>query len=165
MNRGRVAFLAQFPSLTDDRVIRGLASPSAHGTFAACKLDFADRERHGEAYALHCDLLALRRGDPVLSRAGTHRPEGAVLGAGACVLRYTDTEHGDRLLVLNLDRDLDFASAPEPLLAPPAGNQRWRLVWSSEALQYGGAGVRPLDTDGPWLIPGGSAMFFVPEPR
>jgi maltooligosyltrehalose trehalohydrolase len=75
-----------------------------------------------------------------------------------------DVEHGDRLLVLNLDRDLDFSPAREPLLAPP-GNGRWRMAWSSEAPKYGGQGTPPLDPDGPWRIPGATAMFFMPERR
>jgi maltooligosyltrehalose trehalohydrolase len=164
VGKGRVEFLAQFPSLTDDRVVRGLAPPAAEATFQACKLDAGERERHGEAYALHCDLLALRRDDPVLARAGTYRPEGAVLGPGAFLLRYLDGQHGDRLLVVNLGCDLDFAPVREPLLAPPR-DARWRLTWSSEAPQYGGQGTPPMTGDGPWLLPGRSALFFVPEHR
>jgi maltooligosyltrehalose trehalohydrolase len=164
VRKGRVEFLAQFPSLTDDRVVRALASPAAETTFQACKLDPTERERHREAYALHCDLLALRRDDPVLSRAGTYRPEGAVLGAGAFVLRYLDAVRGDRLLIVNLGCDLDFTPVREPLVAPPR-HASWRMVWSSEAPQYGGQGAPPLNLDGPWLVPGGSALFFVPEHR
>ena len=164
VNRGRVEFLAQFPSLTDERVVRMLPPPADRGTFERSKLDFAERDRHQEAYALHCDLLALRRDDPVLARAGTYRPEGAVLGPGALLLRYLDTTHGDRLVVVNLGCDLDFTPAREPLLAPPF-QARWRLVWSSEAPQYGGQGTPPLDPDGPWLMPGSTAMFFVSELR
>ena len=115
-------------------------------------------------YALHRDLLALRRRDPVLSRAGTYRPEGAVIGPGAFLLRYLDAERGDRLLAVNLDCDLDFTPAREPLLAPPRG-ARWRLAWSSEAPEYGGQGTPPIDTDASWMIPGSTALFFVPEPR
>jgi maltooligosyltrehalose trehalohydrolase len=161
---GRIEFLSQFPSLTDEGVIAALAPPASPDTFAACKLDFAERERHRPAYDLHCDLLALRRDDPVLARAGAYRPEGAVLGSGAWLLRYIDAERGDRLLVVNLDADLDFDPAREPLIAPP-WEARWRLAWSSEAPRYGGQGVAPLDPDGPWRIPGGCAMFFVPEHR
>jgi maltooligosyltrehalose trehalohydrolase len=164
VGRGRVEFLSQFPSLTDERVVRRLAPPAAEDTFTACKLDFTERQRHHEAYRLHRDLLALRRDDPVLSRAGTYRPEGAALGVGALLLRYLDAERGDRLLVINLDRDLDFTPVREPLLAPPVST-RWRLTWSSEAPQYGGHGLPPLNPDGPWRIPGGSAIFFVPEQR
>ena len=164
VKRGRVEFLAQFPSLTDDRVVRVLAPPADEATFGASKLDRRERETHHEAYALHCDLLALRRDDPVLARAGATRPEGAVLGSGALLLRYLDREHGDRLLVVNLDCDLDFTPAREPLLAPPLG-AKWRQVWSSEAPQYGGQGAPPFDGDQPWLVPGNSAMFLVSEQR
>jgi maltooligosyltrehalose trehalohydrolase len=164
VNRGRVEFLSQFPSLTDERVVKHLPLPSAEETFEACKLDLAERHLHPDAYALHGDLLALRRDDPVLARAGTYRPEGAVLGPAAFLLRYIDAEHGDRLLIVNLGRDLDFTPAREPLLAPPF-DSRWRLVWNSEAPKYGGQGVAPLDPDGPWLMPGGTAMFFVSEQR
>jgi maltooligosyltrehalose trehalohydrolase len=164
VRRGRMEFLAQFPSLTDDRVARRLPPPSDDETFEASKLDAAERERHRAAYALHCDLLALRRRDPVLSRAGTLRPEGAVIGPGAFVLRYVDGVRGDRLLVVNLDCDLDFTPAREPLLAPPWG-ARWRIAWSSEAPEYGGQGTPPIDTDAAWVIPGSTAVFFVSEPR
>jgi maltooligosyltrehalose trehalohydrolase len=113
---------------------------------------------------LHCDLLALRHEDPVLSRAGLYRPEGAVLGPGAFLLRYIDREHGDRLLVVNLDCDLDLTPAREPLLAPPE-NARWMVRWSSEVPAYGGQGTPRMDTDEGWLIPGGCALLFVPVPR
>jgi maltooligosyltrehalose trehalohydrolase len=164
VQHGRVEFLSQFPSLTDDRVVQRLAPPSDEQTFLRCKLDLAERTRHAEAYALHCDLLALRQRDPVLARAGTIRPEGAVLGPGALLLRYIDGDHGDRLLIVNLDCDLDFTPAREPLLAAPGGT-RWKMVFSSEAPQYGGQGAPPLDADGPWRIPGSTAMFFVSEKR
>ena len=36
----------------------------------------------------------------------------------------------DRLLLVNLGRQLDLAGAAEPLLGPPAG-RRWRILWSS----------------------------------
>ncbi|HYT74341.1 MAG TPA: DUF3459 domain-containing protein, partial [Vicinamibacterales bacterium] len=159
---GRIEFLSQFPSLTDERVVRSLPRPGDTGTFDACKLDFDERVRHRPAYALHCDLLALRRNDPVLARVGMRRPEGAVLGPGAFLLRYIDEEQGDRLLVVNLECDLDFAPVREPLIAPPAG-ARWRLAWTSEAPEYGGQGTPPIEIDGGGTVPGGCAMFFVAE--
>ena len=162
VRKGRIEFLSQFPSATDPDVVRALPPPGDEQTFIASKLDFSERARHRQAYALHVDLLKLRRQDAVLSRAGCYRPEGAVLGPGAFLLRYLDAEHGDRLLIVNLDCDLDFAPAREPLIAPPYG-QRWRLVWSSESPEYGGQGTPPLDRDAPWLIPGGCALFFVPD--
>jgi maltooligosyltrehalose trehalohydrolase len=164
VRKGRIEFLSQFPSVTDERVVQALPAPGAEETFAKCKLDLGERERHREAYALHTDLLKLRRADPVLSRAGCYRPEGAVLGPGALLLRYLDWEHGDRLLVVNFDCDLDFNPAREPLIAPPDG-QQWRLAWSSESPEYGGQGTPPLKPDAPWLVPGGCALLFVPAAR
>ena len=164
VSEGRVEFLAQFPSLTDPLVVKALPSPSGERTFQASKLDFRERERHRAAYALHRDLLALRRDDAVLARAGTYRPEGAVLGPRTFLLRYIDRERGDRLLVVNLDVDLDFAPVREPLLAPPRG-ATWRMAWSSESPEYGGHGTPPLDVDQKWTMPANSAMFFVSESR
>ena len=159
---GRREFLAQFPSVGDERVQSLLPPPSDEQTFRQCRLDLRERDAHAEAYALHCDLLALRRDDAVLSHAGRYRPEGAVLGPGAFLLRYLDAAHGDRLLVVNLDCDLDVTPAPEPLLAPPAG-ARWTLAWSSESPQYGGQGTPAIDLEGPFVLPGGTALLFMPE--
>jgi maltooligosyltrehalose trehalohydrolase len=161
---GRVEFLAQFPSLKDEAVQRVLPPPTDLATFERCKLDLTERGRHASAYRFHCDLVALRRRDPVLSRAGLQRPEGAVLGPGALLLRYINQEHGDRLVIINLDCDLDLIPAREPLIAPPL-DARWRLAWSSEAPEYDGQGTADLDTDEAWTIPGGCALVFTPEPR
>ena len=98
----------------------------------------------------------------MLSTAGRRRPEGAVLGPGAFLLRYIDWDDGDRLLVVNLDCDLDFTPAREPLIAPPF-ESTWRLVWSSEAPEYGGQGTPPLRLDRSPVIPGAFALFFVAE--
>jgi maltooligosyltrehalose trehalohydrolase len=162
VRRGRTEFLAQFPSTTDARVAESLPNPGDERTFAACKLDPRERERHREAYALHRDLIALRRSDPILSTAGRRRPEGAVLGPGAFLLRYIDCEQGDRLLVVNLECDLDFVPAREPLIAPPF-HSRWRLRWSSESPDYGGQGTRPLSFGRSPVIPGACALLFVAE--
>jgi maltooligosyltrehalose trehalohydrolase len=69
----------------------------------------------------------------------------------------------DRLLIVNLGRDLRLEPAPEPLLAPVEG-QGWRLLWSSDAPRYGGAGTPALDSDGVWRIPGHVAMVLIPGP-
>jgi len=162
VSRGRVEFLSQFPRLTDQRVVRALPKPGDERTFEACKLDFSERERHREAYALHRDLLTLRRTDPVLARAGMRRPEGAVLGPGTFLLRYLDAADGDRLLIVNLDCDLDFTPAAEPLIAPPSGAE-WRLLWSSEAPEYGGEGTPPVSLEAQTVIPGNCALWFATE--
>ena len=67
----------------------------------------------------------------------------------------------DRLLVVNLGRDLVLDPMPEPLMAP-GENQVWRLLWSSEAPAYGGAGISPLDLDKKPFIPGHAAIILAP---
>lgn len=162
VGKGRVEFLAQFPSLKDKGVVRGLHDPGDEETFTRSRLDFDERVRNSAAYALHVDLLGLRRRDPVFSRAGRSRPEGAVLGPAAFLLRYIDEEHGDRLLVVNLGSDFDFSPAREPLMAPPF-ERTWRVAWSSEAPEYGGQGTPRMAPDKPWVLPGNCALVFVPS--
>lgn len=159
VREGRKAFLSQFASTADERVRASLPPPDAPATFEACVLDFAERDRHAGAYALHRDLLRIRRDDPVIGRAGSHRPEGAVLGPAAFLLRYLDARHGDRLLVVNLGTQFDVAPMHEPLLAPPGGS-RWRIQWSSASPAYGAEGLAPLDIDGPWRLPAECAVLF-----
>ena len=160
---GRKDFLAQFRSLTDPAVRDGIMPPHDEATFRACKLDPADREQRLPVYHLHRDLLAIRRSDPAIRRAiaGERRIDGAVLAGEAFVLRFFD-EGGDRLLIVNMGRDLHLAPAPEPLLAPPLG-QRWRIAWSSEAKHYGGSGVAEPEAKDGWRIAGHTASLLRPD--
>lgn len=66
---------------------------------------------------------------------------------------------GDRLLIVNLGRDLHLENAPEPLLAPPQ-DARWRLLWSSEDPRYGGWGTPPVESDEGWRVPGHAAVLL-----
>jgi maltooligosyltrehalose trehalohydrolase len=85
--------------------------------------------------------------------------DGAVLGEEAFVLRYFGGRDGDRLLMVNLGRDLSLDAAPEPLLAPVEGRP-WVLQWSSEDPRYGGCGTAPLDGRVGWRIPGNAAIVM-----
>ena len=76
IRRGRREFLAQFPSLSDPDVANALPSPVDEATFEKCKLDLSERETHAGAYALHRDLLRLRRADAVIARAAPGRRRG-----------------------------------------------------------------------------------------
>jgi maltooligosyltrehalose trehalohydrolase len=157
---GRREFLQQFPSNSDPDVIAALPSPLDEDTFRRCKLDHGERERNAGAYALHRDLLHLRRSDPVIRRAALHKPEGAVLASGAFVLRFFGGEgDGDRLLIVNLECDLDLSPVAEPLLAPPF-DTRWTLQWTSESVEYGGQGTPPLRVHSRLYVPGGSAVLL-----
>jgi maltooligosyltrehalose trehalohydrolase len=160
---GRREFLAQFPSLTDPEVQSSLPLPDDDETFRACKLDLSERQRHAEIYALHKDLLEIRRTDDVIASAARRRVDGAVIGPEAFAIRF-DGAGNDRLLIINLGIDLSPSPVPEPLLAPPRG-ARWSSRWSSEAARYGGSGRAPLEMDGPWKIPGHSAVLLCPVPE
>ena len=161
---GRLEFLSQFPSLADPAMKEVLAAPHDRQTFERCKLDFADRERHSDLYQLTRDLLRLRRTDPVLSIQRPGELDGAVLREQAFVLRYFSDDGMDRLLVVNLGRDLHLAICPEPLLAPPEAT-RWTVARHTEEPKYGGCGMGPIDTpDEGWRIAGESAALLIPEP-
>lgn len=119
VRQGRAEFLRQFPSLALPEVQSRLPDPTDPTTFTRSKLDLSERHRHADIYALHCDLLRLRRQDPVFRNQRPGGVDGAVLSASAFVLRFFADDDRDRLLVVNLGRDLHLHPAPEPLLAPP----------------------------------------------
>jgi maltooligosyltrehalose trehalohydrolase len=165
VGKGRLEFLSQFPSLADPAVQARIDPPHEPATFERCKLDFAERERHAGCYALHRDLLRLRREDPTFHAPRKGGVDGAVLTSEALVLRFgvlgADPD-GDRLLLVNLGRDLHYSPAPEPLLAPPEGC-RWEVLWSSEDPRYGGCGAPPPeDEEVGWRIPGHAAVVLRP---
>lgn len=163
VRHGRAKFLAQFPNLATTAMQALLADPADPATFARSKLDLSERQRHPEAYALHRDLLRLRRQERLFREQRPGCMDGAVLGARALVLRFFGDAGDDRLLVVNLGRDLHLNPAPEPLLAPPEG-RRWDTLWSSEDPRYGGLGTSPLDTEENWRIPGEAAVVLTPRP-
>jgi maltooligosyltrehalose trehalohydrolase len=156
--------MSQFVHYATPEAQAQLLDPSAPETFQRSKLDFADRERHAGALALHRDLLRLRRTDPVISRQDRESIDGAVLSEHAFVLRCFDAGHGDRLLMVNFGNELELRPAPEPLLAPMR-DARWKLVWSSDDPKYGGPGA--VDPCGPagWLLPTECATLFVSDER
>jgi maltooligosyltrehalose trehalohydrolase len=144
-----------------------LPDPRDPDTYARCKLDFSERQKHAEEYSLHKDLLRLRREDPVLAgRSNRRAVDGAVLADDAFVLRYFGEKHGDdRLLVVNLGRDLRLNPAPEPLLAPPA-DALWEIAWSSEDPRYGGVATPPLESpEFNWYLLGEAAVLVKPRAR
>src|SRR5256714_127507 len=163
VRRGARPALAQIrnPALRGNR-----AAPPAPGdaqTFERCKLDFSEREKNREVYEMHRDLLRLRREDSIFAAQRERGVDGAVLGDEAFVLRFFGEGGDDRLLIVNLCRDLNFNPAPEPLLAPPEGTV-WTTLWSSEDFRYGGTGTPPLETKNNWSVPGHAAVAMRPVP-
>jgi maltooligosyltrehalose trehalohydrolase len=144
--------------------------PCAPETFAACRLDWTERDApaHARAFALHRDLLELRREDPTLRREGEDgvTVDAVALTDAVLVVRYFGVEAGgagDRLLLVNLGIDHEPRSVAEPLIAPPA-RLGWRLAWSSEEPRYGGAGARGPRPGREIFAPGEGAVLLVPAP-
>ncbi len=163
VRRGRRGFLAQFPSIADPAIQDGLPDPHDPTTFLRCKLDLSERQTHAWALDLHRDLLRLRRQDPLFRRQQPRGLDGAVLGPAAFVLRFFGDAGDDRLLLVNLGRDLHLVPAPEPLLAPPE-EKSWTVLWSSEDPRYGGSGTAPPETDDGWRLRGESAVVLLAGP-
>ncbi|MGI5835463.1 MAG: malto-oligosyltrehalose trehalohydrolase [Chloroflexota bacterium] len=163
VRKGRTEFLEQFPSIASDEIRALLADPGDPATFERCKLDLSERHRHLESYTLHSDLLRLRCEDPTLLRAQRHGGiDGAVLGPEAFVIRFFGDDGDDRLLLVNLGRDLSLVTVSEPLLAPPEG-RGWETLWSSESPRYGGQGTPPLDIETGWRILAEAAVLMKPS--
>jgi maltooligosyltrehalose trehalohydrolase len=159
VRNGREESLRNFRSLSGPDSQGYFADPCDLRTFEHCKLDFTERASHAESYRLHRDLLALRRDDPVFASQRADRLHAAVLADEAFALRFL-SECGDRLLLVNLGRDLSWTSLAEPLLAPPSLHD-WRMLWSSEDPRYGGSGTGLLDTKN-WHLPGHAAIVLAP---
>ena len=163
VREGRRKFLSQFPSLATEEMRELLADPGAEDTFRKCVLDWSELETHGEIYQLHRDLLRLRREEPVFRAQDQRKFDAAVLSNDAFVLRFFGEQIDDRLLLVNMGKDLILDPAPEPLLAPPPDCE-WEILWSSEDPVYGGLGTPPLDTEElNWRIPATAAVVLKPQ--
>ena len=159
VKEGRLEFFKQFPSLANPDMQTRLPDPNEPGSFESCRLDFSERERHHETYALHRDLLSLRHNDPVIKAQRHGAVDGAVLANDVFILRFFAEDGNDRLLLVNLGIDCSLTPAPEPLLASPAGST-WQLLWSSEDPRYGGYGAVPIEDEMRWFLPGKAAFLL-----
>jgi maltooligosyltrehalose trehalohydrolase len=164
VKQGRREFLHQFPSLATEAMQAQLPDPTDRQVFASCKLDFSERIRHHETYALHQDLLRLRRADAVFNSQQSGSVDGAVLCDHALVIRFFAADGKDCLLLINLGADTMLGPVPEPLLAPLPGTT-WQVVWSSENPRYGGTGALPLEGESGWLLIGKSAVVLAGAPE
>ena len=144
VREGRREFLNQFPSLRGAE----LDPPDDEATFLRSKLDHTQRDE--DVLAMHRELLALRRKQPFNARM-----EGAVLAENCLALRWFAGGADERLLIVNLGRDLHLDPAPEPLLAPPPGFGRWKTLWCSEAMSE-------PDSEVNWRIAGEAAVLLEP---
>src|SRR5262249_48017130 len=79
VREGRAELLPQFASIAAPGSPVRLPAPAAPETFDRCKLDFGERASHEALYAMHADLIRLRRGDPVFKAQRRGGLDGAVL--------------------------------------------------------------------------------------
>ncbi|HUR35443.1 MAG TPA: malto-oligosyltrehalose trehalohydrolase [Vicinamibacterales bacterium] len=163
VRRGRAEFLTQFPSARAYEHVAGLDDPADRRTFERCTLDRREWQAHAPVVALHRDLLRLRRHTPAFRAQRRGGVDGAVLAEGAFALRYTMGGADDRLLIVNLGRDVNRPSFAEPLVAPPRGCE-WIIEWSSDDPAYGGIGMPDLWPGDRWLIPADAAVVLKPAP-
>jgi maltooligosyltrehalose trehalohydrolase len=163
IREGRAASLHQFRCLRAPEMKLFFADPGAVETFNTCKLDWNEKESNQEAYNFHRDLIRLRKEDPVFSAQNADNIHCTVIATEAFALRYVGPHADDRLVVVNLGRDLFWTSSAYPLLAPPFGSD-WKLLFSTGDPKYGGAGVAALDTHD-WHVPGHAALVLRPEPK
>ena len=161
---GRAEFLAQFPSIAGPDAQAALADPADSLTFERSKLDLAERERHGAAYALHLDLLRLRKEDPVFRAQGPRRRR-----------RRGSRTRGTRPPLLRRGpRSRRSAALPQPWAGPRPRRRRRATAGATGGralappLVQRGASVtaavaRPISTRRQgWRLPGHAAVVFGP---
>jgi maltooligosyltrehalose trehalohydrolase len=162
VTEGRRSEFAAFRAFADPDVRDSIPDPQAEPTFLASKLDLDERQTNAPTYRLYQELLALRRGDPVLSTGD--RAATRVFAAGAQILvvhRWRGTEH--RVLVANFGAAASLALADTPELEAMAGGD-WLLLLSTEDQQFGGsgseAGLCGGERDRQLRVPARSAAIF-----
>ena len=159
---GRRGFTSQF---TRQAPGAGAVSSDSIGrdAFEDCRLGPPSDPSERMAWQLYRDLLALRRDDPALGQHAA-RIGGATAGDGTLILRFFGGDAAaDRLLVVNLAPDLNLAALAQPLVAPPAGCQ-WSVLWCSQDLRYGGAGIAGSTPPTQLIATGHATTVYQPGP-
>ena len=159
---GRRQELSGFRSTTHPDLRAVVADPESRAAFLESKLDDAGYYRENPTFLLFQDLLKLRREDPTFRLQRCESIHGAVLGPEAFALRYLGGGSNNRLLLINLGRDLYPMPNSEPLLAPPAAME-WSPLWYSEHPRYGGSGIPALEPGRPWRLSGSCAVVLVTQ--
>jgi len=160
VHAGRKEFMSQFRAYAGESSQALLRDPADESTFLESKLDWSEAESNSHALQLHRSLLQLRAADPVISRQCVESLDGATLSEHSLVLRWFDDIDADRLLIVNLNTEIDARSFAEPLLAPRMG-QSWSMLWSSEEARFGGSGaINPVGEKQQWRIAGNCAVLL-----
>lgn len=158
IDEDRKKFLDQFPTLNKQEIKNIMANPADEATFMKSKLNLDERFLHNKFYNLFKDLIKLKKTDELFSLQGLCDVDGDVLNDSALILRFLTKENG-RLLIVNFGKTINCSPASQTLFAPY--NQcQWELIFSTEAPEYGGGGLPPIESEEGWYIPAECAIVF-----
>ena len=161
VRKGRAEFLSQFPSIA--AATRHIPDPLDPATFQRCKLNPAERDPQAPLYALHRDLLALRRGGPGISQPATPRA-GRRSSTQAFVLRFFGGAAGDRLLCSTSAPTSASIRRPSRCWRHRAAGPGDSAGQSEEPRYGGGRGTAPVVTEAGWYLVGHAAVVLEPAP-
>ncbi len=140
VSEGRRREFAGFPGFSDPESLATIPDPQALGTFRSSKLLWSERDQpeHRRTLELYRAALALRRADPVLTRAGR---EGLVAeAAGQVLIVHRFLGDARRVLVMNLgDAPVSLASLSDRLRLSSAKVLLQSSGESGSSLSFGDA--------------------------
>ena len=142
ITEGRRREFEAMGELGDGKGPREIPDPQAEETFLESKLNLAERDEGvGEQmWRLHSELLALRRGDPLLRRQSREHMR-AIAASDQLLLVHLPHAGDERLIVANFGVAIDAApqaaGVPRDLL-----RRRWNPVISTEERRFGGSDDR-----------------------
>ena len=158
---GRAEFLAQFARLATPEAQAALPDPGdrARRSRRACSIPAsAGSTRRSRSCTAICSHL--RRAHPAFTDQRRHaRRRGA---RRARVLPALVARAGDRLLLVNLGRDVPRRGPARAAARAAARARGWRLAWSSEDPRYGGHGTPEPFTVARLAIPAHAAVLCEP---
>ena len=135
--------------------------PDGERALQLSQLNLTERAGRKTCLQFHRTLLKVRREDPVFAAQNAADLRGVVLSDTALALRYLGpNQEGDRLILLNLGRELQLSPCPHPLLAPPPRRQHWVPMLSSEEVRFGGSGATYPGMEGDWRLSDSTAVVM-----
>ena len=139
VTEGRRKEFAGFATFRDPAHRASIPDPQAEATFLASKLRWQERDepgQHAGTLALYRAALALRRGEPALRARAREQWQVSELGTGVSGILYGSGRR--RALVV-------FALTAGQSGSLPTGSEDLRVLFSSNAPQFGGDGRRAFD--------------------
>ncbi len=139
VTEGRRKEFAGFAAFRAPAVRASIPDPQAEATFLGSKLVWQELEEpeHAATLALYRRGLSLRRGDPAVQRRARGQWEVMELGPGVSGIHYR--AGNERALVV-------FAlTAGQTGRLPTGDTSPWRVVFSSNAPEFGGEGGEVFD--------------------